>query len=215
MAPKEWIDKFKGKFDMGWDRYRELTLEQQKKLGVVPADTKLTPRPASLPAWDSLNADQKRLYARMMEIFAGFGAQIDYEMGRVLDAAAALPDADNTLVIYIMGDNGASAEGGLDGETNEIAAFNGVLETWQSDLKHIDELGGPKYYNHFPAGWAWAMDSPLQWTKQVAVALRGNAESGDHLLAGKDHGQGRCENPVSSHHGCDANDPGGGRYPGP
>jgi arylsulfatase len=173
MAPKEWIDKFKGKFDMGWDRYRELTLEQQKKLGVVPADTKLTPRPASLPAWDSLNADQKRLYARMMEIFAGFGAQIDYEMGRVLDAAAALPDADNTLVIYIMGDNGASAEGGLDGETNEIAAFNGVLETWQSDLKHIDELGGPKYYNHFPAAWAWAMDSPLQWTKQVASHFGG------------------------------------------
>jgi arylsulfatase A-like enzyme len=173
MVPKEWIDKFKGQFDMGWDRYRETTLERQKKLGVVPADTKLTPRPDSLPAWDSLNADQKRLYARMMEIFAGFGAQIDYEMGRVLDAAAALPDADNTLVIYIMGDNGSSAEGGLDGETNENAAFNGVLETWQSNLKHIDELGGPKYYNHFPAGWAWAMDAPLQWTKQVASHFGG------------------------------------------
>jgi arylsulfatase A-like enzyme len=173
MAPKEWIDKFKGQFDMGWDRYRELTMERQKKLGVVPPDTKLTPRPASLPAWNSLNADQKRLYARMMEIFAGFGAQIDFEVGRVLDAVAALPDADNTLIIYIMGDNGALAEGGLDGETNEIAAFNGVLETWQSDLKHIDELGGPKYYNHFPAGWAWAMDSPLQWTKQVASHFGG------------------------------------------
>jgi arylsulfatase A-like enzyme len=127
MAPKEWIDKFKGQFDMGWDKYRELTLERQKKLGVVPANTKLTPRPASLPAWNSLNPDQKRLYARMMEIFAGFGAQIDFEMGRVLDAVAALPGADNTLVIYIMGDNGASAEGGLDGETNELAAFNGVF----------------------------------------------------------------------------------------
>jgi arylsulfatase A-like enzyme len=173
MVPKEWSDKFKGHFDMGWDRYREMTLERQKKLGVVPADTKLTPRPDSLPAWDSLNADQKRLYARMMEIFAGFGAQIDYEMGRVLDAAAALPDADNTLVIYIMGDNGSSAEGGLDGETNENAAFNGVLETWQSDLKYIDELGGPKHYNHFPAGWAWAMDAPLQWTKQVASHFGG------------------------------------------
>src|SRR5882762_5954376 len=172
-APKEWIDKFKGQFDMGWDRYREMTVERQKKLGVIPADTKLTPRPESLPAWDSLNADQKRLYARMMEIFAGFGAQIDYEMGRVLDAAAALPDADNTLVIYIMGDNGSSAEGGLDGETNENAAFNGVLETWQSNLKHIDELGGPKFYNHFPAGWAWAMDTPLQWTKQVASHFGG------------------------------------------
>jgi arylsulfatase len=173
MAPKEWIDKFKGQFDMGWDKYRELTLERQKKLGVVPANTKLTPRPASLPAWNSLNPDQKRLYARMMEIFAGFGAQIDFEMGRVLDAVAALPGADNTLIIYIMGDNGASAEGGLDGETNELAAFNGVFEDWRSSLQHIDELGGPKYYNHFPAGWAWAMDAPLQWTKQVASHFGG------------------------------------------
>lgn len=173
MTPKEWIDKFKGQFDMGWDRYREITLERQKKLGVVPADTKLTPRPSSLPAWDTLNPDQKRLYARMMEIFAGFGAQIDYEMGRVLEAVAALPDADNTLIIYIVGDNGSSAEGGLDGETNEIASFNGVFEDWQSALKHIDELGGPKYYNHFPAAWAWAMDTPLQWTKQIASHFGG------------------------------------------
>ena len=173
MAPKEWTDKFKGQFDMGWDRYREMTIERQKKLGVVPPDTKLTPRPESLPAWDSLNPDQKRLYARMMELFAGFGAQIDYEVGRILSAVEALPDTDNTLVIYIIGDNGSSAEGGLDGETNENAAFNGVLETWQSNLKYIDELGGPKHYNHFPAGWAWAMDTPLQWTKQVASHFGG------------------------------------------
>src|SRR5438874_3856646 len=173
MAPKEWIDKFKGQFDMGWDRYREITLERQKKLGVVPQDTKLSARDKSLPAWDSLNADQKRLYARMMEIFAGFGAQIDYEMGRVLDAVAALPDADNTLVIYILGDNGASAEGGLDGATNELAGFNGVFEPIEGELKVIDELGGPKYYNHFPAGWAWAMDTPFQWTKQIASHFGG------------------------------------------
>ena len=173
MAPKEWIDKFKGQFDMGWDRYREITLERQKKLGVVPQDTKLSARDKSLPAWDSLNAHQKRLYARMMEIFAGFGAQIDYEMGRVLDAVAALPDADNTLVIYILGDNGASAEGGLDGATNELAAFNGVFEPIEGELKVIDELGGPKYYNHFPAGWAWAMDTPFQWTKQIASHFGG------------------------------------------
>jgi arylsulfatase A-like enzyme len=173
MAPKEWIEKFKGQFDMGWDRYREITLERQRQLGVVPADTQITPRPESLPAWDSLNADQKRLYARMMEIFAGYGAQIDYEVGRVLDALAALPDADNTLIIYIIGDNGSSAEGGLEGETNEIAAFNGVFETWQSNLKYIDELGGPKHYNHFPAAWAWAMDTPFQWTKQIASHFGG------------------------------------------
>jgi arylsulfatase A-like enzyme len=173
MAPKEWIDKFKGQFDMGWDKYREKTYQRQLKLGVIPADAKLTPRDKSLPAWDSLNADQKRLYARMMEIFAGFSAQIDYEMGRVLDAAAALPDADNTLIFYILGDNGASAEGGLDGTTNEISGFNGVLEDWQSIIKHIEELGGPKYYNHFPAGWAWAMDAPFQWTKQIASHFGG------------------------------------------
>jgi arylsulfatase A-like enzyme len=173
MAPKEWIDKFKGQFDIGWDKYREETYQRQLKLGVIPADAKLTPRDKSLPAWDSLNADQKRLYTRMMEIFAGFSAQIDYEMGRVLDAAAALPDADNTLIFYILGDNGASAEGGLDGSTNEIAGFNGVLEDWQNSIKHIDELGGPKYYNHFPAGWAWAMDAPFQWTKQIASHFGG------------------------------------------
>jgi arylsulfatase A-like enzyme len=172
-APKEWIDKFKGQFDMGWDKYREQTLERQKRLGVVPSDTKLTARPDSLAAWDSLSADQKRLYSRMMEVFAGFGAHIDYEMGRVLDAVAALPDADNTLIVYIVGDNGASAEGGLDGMTNEIAGFNGVFEPIDGELKVIDELGGPKHYNHFPAAWAHAMDTPFQWTKQIASHFGG------------------------------------------
>jgi arylsulfatase len=173
MAPKEWIDKFKGQFDMGWDKYREQTLERQKKLGVVPADTKLTARPESLAAWDSLSPEQKRLYARMMEVFAGFGAHTDYEMGRVLDAVKALPDADNTLIFYILGDNGASAEGGLDGITNEIAAFNGVFPPIEEALKVIDDLGGPKYYNHFPAAWAHAMDTPFQWTKQIASHFGG------------------------------------------
>ena len=173
MAPKEWLDKYKGQFDSGWDRYREMTFERQKKLGVVPQNTKLTPRPESLPAWDSLNADQKRLYSRMMELFAGFGAHCDYEMGRVLDAVATLPDADNTLIIYILGDNGSSAEGGFDGVANELAAFNGVFEPIEKTLKVIDELGGPKHYNHFPAGWAWAMDTPFQWTKQIASHFGG------------------------------------------
>ena len=125
-APKEWIDKFKGQFDMGWDRYREMTFERQKKLGVIPASAKLTPRPASLPAWDPLNADQKRLYTRMMEVFAGYGAHVDHEIGRVLDAVAKLPDAANTLIIYIVGDNGSSAEGGPEGSTNENAFFNSI-----------------------------------------------------------------------------------------
>ena len=172
-APKEWIDKFKGQFDEGWDKYREQTLERQKKLGVVPPDTKLTQRPDGLPAWDSLNADQKRLYAHMMEVFAGFGAHVDHHMGRVIDAVKQLPDADNTLFIYIAGDNGSSAEGGLEGSVNENLYINGFVEKWQNILPVIDELGGPKHFNHFPAAWAHAVDTPFQWTKQVASHFGG------------------------------------------
>ncbi len=172
-TPTEWIDKFKGMFDEGWDTYREQTLERQKKLGVVPEDTKLTVRSAGLPAWDSLNADQKRLYARMMEVFAGFGAQCDFEMSRVVDAVKQLPDSDNTLIIYIAGDNGASAEGGLEGSLCENLFFNGFSEKWQDNIKAIDELGGPKHFNHFPAAWAHAMNAPFQWTKQVASHFGG------------------------------------------
>jgi arylsulfatase A-like enzyme len=172
-APKHWIDKFKGKFDMGWDAYREQTLERQKKLGVVPRDTKLTERSRGLPDWDGLNADQKRLYARMMEVFAAYGAQVDAAMGRVIDAVKELPDADNTMIIYIAGDNGSSAEGGLEGSLNENLFFNGFPETWQDNLLAIDELGGPKHFNHFPSSWAHAMNTPFQWTKQVASHFGG------------------------------------------
>lgn len=172
-APKAWIDKFKGKFDGGWDVYREETFARQKKLGVVPQDAKLTVRSEGLPAWESLNADQKRLYAHMMEVFAAFGAHCDYEMGRIVDAVKQLPDADNTLIIYIAGDNGASAEGGLEGSLNENIFFNGFPEKWQDNLKVIDELGGPKHFNHFPSAWAHAMNTPFQWTKQVASHFGG------------------------------------------
>jgi arylsulfatase A-like enzyme len=172
-APKEWIDRFKGKFDMGWDKYREETLARQKQLGVVPAATQLTERSPGLPAWDSLNADQKRLYARMMEVFAGYGAHVDHHMGRVIDAVKQLPDADNTVFLYIAGDNGSSAEGGIEGSVNENLFFNGFPEKWQDNLKVIDELGGPKHFNHFPSAWAHAMDTPFQWTKQVASHFGG------------------------------------------
>jgi arylsulfatase len=172
-APQEWIDRFKGKFDMGWDRYREETFERQKKLGVIPASAKLTPRSPGLPAWDSLNADQKRLYARMMEVFAAYGAHCDYHMGRIVDAVKQLPGADNTIFIYIAGDNGSSAEGGIEGSVNENLFFNGFPEKWQDNLKVIDELGGPKHFNHFPSAWAHAMDTPFQWTKQVASHFGG------------------------------------------
>ena len=172
-TPREWIDKFKGKFDAGWDKYREEAFTRQKKLGVIPQETELTVRSRGLPAWESLNADQKRLYARMMEVFAGYAAQCDYELGRVIEACKQLPDADNTLIIYIAGDNGASAEGGLEGSLCENMFFNGFSEKWQDNIKAIEELGGPKHFNHFPSAWAHAMNTPFQWTKQVGSHFGG------------------------------------------
>jgi arylsulfatase A-like enzyme len=172
-APQEWIDKFKGQFDGGWDKYREETLARQKKLGVVPENTELTVRSKGLPAWDGLKDDEKKIYARMMEVFAGYAAHCDHEMGRIIDAVKQLPDADNTIFIYIVGDNGASAEGGIEGSINENLFFNGFPEKWQDNLKHIDEIGGPKFFNHFPSAWAHAMCTPFQWTKQVASHFGG------------------------------------------
>ena len=173
-APKDWIAKYKGQFDQGWDKVREETLARQIKLGVVPPNTRLTKRPEQLPAWDSLSDDQKRLYARMMEVYAGALSHADSQIGRLLDAIEQSGQRDNTLVIFIMGDNGASAEGSLQGTTNEVAtAANGVTESLPYLLSMIDELGGPKTYNHYPVGWAHAMDSPMQWTKQVASHFGG------------------------------------------
>jgi arylsulfatase len=169
----QYIEKYRGKFDMGWDAYREQTFARQKKLGVVPQNAVLTKRPAELPAWNSLSPDQKKLFARMMEVFAAFTDETDYEMGRLLDVVRSLPDADNTIVFYQVGDNGASAEGGLVGLLNENSFFNNVPESLADNLKHMDELGGPKHFNHFPAGWAWAMNTPFQWTKQIASHLGG------------------------------------------
>jgi arylsulfatase A-like enzyme len=172
-APKDWIDKFKGQFDAGWDVYRAQTLQRQKALGVVPANTMLTARAEGIPAWDSLEPDQKRLYAHMMEVFAAYGAYTDHEMGRVVDAIRKMPNGDNTMIMYIMGDNGASAEGGLDGTLNEIAAYSSVPMTWKTMLPAINDLGSKKYDNHFPVGWALAMNTPFQWTKQVASHFGG------------------------------------------
>ena len=166
-APKEWIDKFKGQFDQGWDKVREETIARQKKLGVVPADTVLTPRPNEIEAWDSLSPDAKRLYARHMEVFAGFLSHTDYHVGRLLDALAALPDNDNTLTFYIAGDNGPSAEGSLTGTLNNMMTQNGIPDTVEGQLPHVDEIGGPLHENHYPVGWSWAGSSPFQWMKRV------------------------------------------------
>ncbi len=172
-APKEWIDRFKGQFDAGWDAYREATFERQKKLGVIPADARLTARSEGLPAWDTLNEGQKKIYARMMEVFAGYAANVDHHMGRIVDAVKTLPNAENTIFLYIVGDNGASAEGGLEGSVNENLFFNGFPEKWQDNLMYIDEIGGPRWFNHFPSAWAHAMNTPFQWTKQVASHFGG------------------------------------------
>jgi arylsulfatase A-like enzyme len=165
---KEWIAKFRGKFDQGWDKLREETLARQIKLGVVPAGTKLAPKPAAIKDWDKLSADEKKLFTREMEVFAGFAAQTDYEVGRLIDAISEMGQLDNTLVFYILGDNGASAEGGMNGLFNEMTYFNGVQETVQDVLKHYNDLGGPHSYGHYAAGWAVAGDTPFTWTKQVA-----------------------------------------------
>ncbi|QEG37656.1 arylsulfatase [Bythopirellula goksoeyrii] len=172
-VPADWIDKFKGQFDGGWDKYREETFARQKKLGVVPQDAKLTPRPESLPAWDSLPENERKIYARMMEVFAAFTAHTDYEAGRVIDAIEEMGELDNTLIFYIAGDNGSSAEGGLNGLLNEMTFFNAIPEPLEMKLASLKTLGSEKHYNHFPAAWAWAMDTPFQWTKQIASHFGG------------------------------------------
>ncbi|MBX9788532.1 MAG: arylsulfatase [Pirellulales bacterium] len=172
-VPKEWIEKYRGKFDAGWDRMREETLARQIKLGVVPAGTKLAPKPAAIKDWDKLSADEKKLFARQMEIYAGYGEYVDAEVSRVVQALEDLGQLDDTLVYYIIGDNGTSAEGGMNGLFNEYSYFNGVPESVEDILKHYDELGGPMSYNHFAAGWAVAGDAPFAWTKQVASDFGG------------------------------------------
>jgi arylsulfatase A-like enzyme len=169
-VPAEWIEKYKGKFSHGWDKQRELTFAKQKKLGVIPDDADLTPRNAEMPAWDDMDAELKPILERQMEIYAGFLSHTDHHVGRLLDAIEELGVMDDTLIYLIIGDNGASAEGTLQGTFNEMINFNamGALETPAFMAERLDKFGGPESYNHYAVGWAWAMDTPFQWTKQVA-----------------------------------------------
>jgi arylsulfatase len=167
-VPKEWADKYKGKFDGGWDKYREETLARQIKLGIVPPGTVLAPKPKAIKDWNTLGADEKRLFARQMEVFAGFAEHIDDQVGRLVQALDELGALDNTVFVYIAGDNGASAEGGMVGMFNEMTYFNGIQETVADQLKNLDKWGGPETYPHFAAGWAVAGNTPFAWTKQVA-----------------------------------------------
>ncbi len=176
---KEWADKFKGKFDQGWDKYREETFERQKKLGIIPQDAVLTERPDAFPAWDSLDEDAKKLYVRQMEVYAGFQANADYHVGRLLNAIEEMGDMDDTLVFYIWGDNGASMEGTTTGSFNEMTFLNGIVLEPKQQLKliemygGIDALGGPHTAPHVAAAWAWAGNTPFQWGKQMASHLGG------------------------------------------
>jgi len=170
---KEWSDKYRGKFDQGWDKLREETFARQKAMGIIPPDTQLTPRPKEIPAWDDMNAEQKKLLARQMEVFAGFAEQTDYEVGRLVDTLQAEGVLDNTLFIYIVGDNGASAEGGPEGSFNEMMALNGIIGNASQMLPHLEDWGGPNTFPHYAIGWAHAGDTPFQWTKQIASHFGG------------------------------------------
>jgi arylsulfatase A-like enzyme len=174
---QEWIDKYKGKFDMGYEKMREQIFANQKQLGVVPANTQLTPWPDGIPKWDSLSEVQKKLYARQAEVFAAYTAYTDYEIGRVIQNVEDMGKLDNTLVIYICGDNGTSAEGTVDGTFNQMTAYNGVLKIPEAlQLLHYDDWGSEATYPHMSVGWAWAFDTPFKWTKQVASHFGGTRQ---------------------------------------
>ncbi len=198
-APKEYIEKYRGKFDQGWDKVREATLEHQKQLGIVPQNTKLAPKPTDIKDWEKLSADEKKLFARQMETYAGFGEHVDYEIGRLLSAIDDLGEMDNTLIFYILGDNGASAEGQMNGMFSEMTYFNGVPETVPDMLKHYDEWGSPSTYPHYrPDGpWPW---TPVLLDQTSRFRLRRHAQRHDRPLARGLQGQRRTPHAV---HACD------------
>jgi len=170
-VPKQWIEKYKGKFAHGWDQQREITFAKQKEMGVLGPDAELTPRPDEIPAWDDMPAALKPVLERQMETYAAFMEHTDHQVGRIVDAIEQLGIMDNTLIFCIIGDNGASAEGQIKGTFNEFIPLNGmgeIIETPEFLNAHLDNWGSPQAYNHYAVGWAWAMDTPYQWTKQVA-----------------------------------------------
>jgi arylsulfatase len=172
-APKAWREKFVGAFDHGWDKQRELTHAKQLELGIIPKGTKLPPRAKEVPAWDDQSFEARKVYSRLMENYAAYMAYTDAEVGRLIESLRTSGELDNTLVMYVVGDNGASAEGGLEGTFSEIASLIGVQLGLASTVSRIDEIGGPTSEPHVPVGWAWAMNAPFQWTKQVASHFGG------------------------------------------
>lgn len=171
--PKSYIEKYKGKFDQGWDKLRAEILERQIRLGVVPEGTKLAPKPAFIKEWETLSANEKKLFSHQMEVYAAFSEYADVETGRLIDNLKEIGELDNTLIFYILGDNGTSAEGGPNGVFNEYTSLNGVPESVEEQLRHLDEWGGPMTYPHMAAGWAIALDAPFSYAKQVASDFGG------------------------------------------
>ncbi len=188
-VPKDWIDRYRGRFDAGWDALRDEIFARQKALGVIPADAELTARPEEIPAFDDMPDELKPVLARQMEVYAAFLAHTDYHVGRLVDTIDDLGMLDDTLVYYIIGDNGASAEGTVNGSFNEMFIFNGAasLESAEFLASKIDQFGGPEAYNHYAVGWAHAMGTPYQWTKQVGVALGRHPQRHDRALAKRLH----------------------------
>ncbi|MBL0009772.1 MAG: arylsulfatase [Saprospiraceae bacterium] len=172
-APKEWADKYKGKFDGGWDKLREETYARQQQMGIIPASAKLTERPKEIPAWDAQSAEAKKLFSRQMEVFAGFAEHTDHEVGRLVTALEKMGELDNTIFFYIVGDNGSSAEGGPQGTYNEMMALNGIPGDASQMMNHIEDWGSPNTFPHFAIGWAHAGNTPFQWAKQVASHFGG------------------------------------------
>lgn len=173
-APPEWRDRFKGQFDHGWEKVREETYNRQLAEGIIPDDTQLTAKPEWVQDWDSLSDDERKLFARFMENFAGYLSFADHECGRLIDAVREMPDSDNTIVIYIVGDNGASSEGGMTGTVNEVMNLNGIPSSIEDNLEAYDKIGGPDTEPHYPLGWAWCGNAPFQWVKQVASHFGGS-----------------------------------------
>ena len=201
-VPKEWIEKYKGKFAHGWDKQREITFNKQKELGVIGANAELTPRHKEIPAWDAMDPKLKPVLEREMEVYAAFMEHTDHHVGRLLDALKDMEILDDTLIYLIIGDNGASAEGTLQGAFNEMANFNGVpeIETPEFMMSKLDEFGGEGSYGHYAVGWAWAMNSPYQWTKQVASHWGGTRNGTIVHWPNGHQGKGRHAQPVQPCH---------------
>ena len=200
-VPVEWRGKYKGKFDEGWDKYREEILARQKNLGIVPPNTQLTPKPLpkDMPDWDTLSADEKKSFTRQEEIFAAYAEEADHEIGRVLQAIEDMGAMDNTLVIYITGDNGSSANGGPIGRFNSYYSYNQLPETVADQMKHLDEFGGPKSAMTPPIGWAIADNTP-SGSRTSQHFLRRHHQRRGYLLAEGDQGERRSSVSVPSPH---------------